>query len=86
MLENTGVVFAHLQYPIVVPFPDLTNALRDALDSIAAFSLKNPEWAVKADFEGIPVPPPPRQAIEKARREAEAAAAAAAAAENSGSK
>ena len=46
-------------YPIIVPFPSFSQVLRDAIDSIGAFSRQNPEWDKVADKEGIPVPTPP---------------------------
>lgn len=51
-------------YPIVVPFPAFTMTLKDAVDSIGAFSLQNPEWAKIAEKEGMPVPSPPASASE----------------------
>jgi hypothetical protein len=49
-------------YPIVVPFPQFTMVMKDAVDSIGAFSLLNPEWAALAEKEGQPVPSPPASA------------------------
>jgi hypothetical protein len=50
---------ASKNYPLVVPFPHFNNVLRDAVDSIGAFSLLNPAWAAVAEAQGIPVAPPP---------------------------
>jgi hypothetical protein len=33
----------------------LSSALRDAIDSIGAFSLLNPEWKARAPAEGTPI-------------------------------
>ena len=41
--------------PIVVPVDRLLDALDNALDTIAAFSLKNPVWAKEANKTGVPV-------------------------------
>ena len=51
-------------YPIVVPFPQFHMTMKDAIDTIGAFSLQNPEWAKIADKEGIPVPSPPPSALQ----------------------
>ena len=45
-------------YPIKIPFPAFDAFLKDAIDSIGAYSLQNPEWAAVADKEGIPIPTP----------------------------
>ena len=44
-------------YPIIVSPSQFDQVLRDAADSIGAFSMLNPEWAAMVDREGIPVPP-----------------------------
>ena len=49
-------------YPIVVPFPQFHLTLKDAVDTIGAYSLLNPEWAKLAEKEGQPVPSPPASA------------------------
>ena len=52
-------------YPIVLPFPAFSEMLRNAVDSIGAFSLLNPEWAKIADAEGVPIPEPPEFGADK---------------------
>jgi len=50
---------ASLTFPSVVSKYRIQLQLRDAVDSVGSFSLKNPEWASIADKEGVPVPPKP---------------------------
>lgn len=45
-------------YPIVIPFPAFNSFLKDAVDSIGAYSLLNPEWAAISEEQGIPIPTP----------------------------
>jgi len=50
---------ASLTFPSVVSKYRIKLQLRDAVDSVGSFSLKNPEWAKVAEKEGVPVPPKP---------------------------
>jgi hypothetical protein len=46
-------------FPSVVSKYRVQLQLRDAVDSVGSFSLKNPDWASIAEKEGVPVPPKP---------------------------
>ena len=43
-------------FPIIVSPHQFDQVLRDAADSIGAFSMMNPEWAALAG-QGVPIPP-----------------------------
>ena len=51
---------ASKNYPTVVPIVQFKAILRDAIDSIGAFSLLNPAWKALAPTEGIAVTPAPK--------------------------
>lgn len=50
---------ASKNYPTVVPLQQFQWILKDAIDSIGAFSLLNPEWKSLAPTQGISVTPAP---------------------------
>ncbi len=50
---------ASKNYPIVVDRKELFGVMRDAVDTIGAYSLKNKEWKAFVDAQGIPKPSPP---------------------------
>lgn len=50
---------ASKSYPIVINPEQIRYILRDAVDTIGAFSLGNPQWKPIAEKEGIPIPPRP---------------------------
>ena len=52
-------------YPIVLPFPAFNEILRNAVDSVGAFSLLNPDWKAVAETEGIPIPDAPTFGADK---------------------
>ncbi len=56
---------ASKNYPSVVPMDQFKEILRDAIDSIGAFSLLNPEWKAVADTEGVAVTPAPTAASDR---------------------
>jgi hypothetical protein len=45
--------------PAVVPAERLRDVIRDAIDSIGAYSLMNPEWKELSVTQGQPLPPKP---------------------------
>jgi hypothetical protein len=50
---------ASKNYPTVVPMDEFRSTLRNAVDTIGAYSLKNPAWAAAAAAAKIPTPSPP---------------------------
>lgn len=50
---------ASKNYPSFVPITVFKEVLRDAIDSIGAFSLLNPAWKAVAETEGVKVTPAP---------------------------
>ncbi len=50
---------ASKNYPIVVDPPQLRQVLRDSVDTIGAYSLRNKAWKAIVDAAGIPKPSPP---------------------------
>jgi hypothetical protein len=50
---------ASKNYPIVVDLPQLNQVLRDAVDSIGAYSLRNKAWKAIVEAQGIAKPSPP---------------------------
>ena len=54
---------ASKNYPIVIEEDETRNTLRDAVDVIGAFSLKNPAWKAEFTEKKYPAPSPPSWAV-----------------------
>jgi hypothetical protein len=54
---------ASKNYPIVIEEDETRNTLRDAVDVIGAFSLKNPAWKAEFTEKKHPAPSPPSWAV-----------------------
>ena len=54
----------HTLTPMAVPIPQFRQALYDAIDTISAFSLRNPAWDVIANKTGATANIPPFREIQ----------------------